>query len=57
MPSKSKKQKKTMRAACKDPEFAKKVGIPRDVACDFHAADKARKNRGLRDYRPRSTGR
>jgi len=40
MPSKSKKQARTMAAACKNPKFAKKVGIPRSVACEFHEADK-----------------
>lgn len=42
MPSKSKVQAKTMRAACKSPKFAKKVGIPKKVACEFHSADKAK---------------
>ena len=38
--SKSKKQAKTMTAACKNAEFRKKVDIPKDVACDFHDEDK-----------------
>lgn len=42
MPSKSKKQAKTMSAACKNAKFRKKVGIPKDVACDFHKADKGK---------------
>jgi hypothetical protein len=37
--SKSKKQAKTMSAACKNAKFRKKVDIPKDVACDFHDAD------------------
>ena len=44
MPSKSKKQAKTMAAAAHNPKFAKKVGIPTTVAKDFNAADiKAKK--------------
>jgi hypothetical protein len=47
MPSKSKKQAKTMRAAAHNPKFAKKVGIKQSVARDFEAADKAKsKGRG-----------
>jgi hypothetical protein len=40
MPSKTKKQARTMAAAANDPAFAKKVGIPQKVAQEFHAADK-----------------
>jgi hypothetical protein len=40
MPSKSEKQAKTMRAAAHSKEFAKKVGIPQDVAKEFVDADK-----------------
>lgn len=40
MPSKSQKQHDTMVAACKDAAFAKKIGIPQNVACEFVAADK-----------------
>lgn len=29
-----------MTAACKNAKFRKKVGIPKDVACDFHDEDK-----------------
>lgn len=39
MPSKSKKQAKTMRAAAHNPKFAKKVGIPQNVAKKYAAAD------------------
>ncbi len=40
MPSKSKKQAKTMAAAAHNPKFAKKVGIPQKVAKEFNQADK-----------------
>lgn len=40
MPSKSEKQARTMRAASHSKEFAKKVGIPQDVAKEFVDADK-----------------
>jgi hypothetical protein len=40
MPSKSKKQARTMAAAAHNPKFAKKVGIPRKVAKDYNQADK-----------------
>ena len=39
MPSKSKKQERTMRAAAHDPKFAKKVDIPQKVAREYVAAD------------------
>lgn len=39
MPSVTKKQKRTMAGACRNPRTMK-VKIPRQVACDFHAADK-----------------
>ena len=39
MPSVSEKQKRTMAAAAHNPEFAKKVGIPQNVAKDFNKAD------------------
>jgi hypothetical protein len=42
MPSKSPKQAKTMRAACKSPAFAKKIGIPKKTACEFMKADMAK---------------
>lgn len=42
MPSKSPAQKKLMRAAANNPEFAKKVGIPVTVAKEFVKADKAK---------------
>jgi hypothetical protein len=40
MPSKSKKQAKTMAAAAHNPEFAKKTGIPQKVAKEYNAEDK-----------------
>ena len=43
MPSKSKKQARTMKAAAHDPGFAKKMGIPQSVAKDFTAADKRKR--------------
>jgi len=53
MPSTSLKQKRTMAAAAHDPAFAKKVGIPQDVAEDFFTADqkKAALARGLKNHR------
>jgi hypothetical protein len=40
MPSTSEKQARTMAAAAHDPKFARKVGIPQDVAKEFNRADK-----------------
>ena len=50
MPTVSKQQEKTMRAAKHNKKFAKKVGIPQDVAKDFVAADKKapKKNKPFR---------
>jgi hypothetical protein len=45
MPSKSRKQERAMRAAAKDPEFARKIGIPQDVAREFVREDKRRKGK------------
>ena len=45
MPSKSKAQANLMRAASHDPAFAKKVGVPANVAEDFTQADKGKKFR------------
>lgn len=42
MPSVSKAQAKTMRAAAHNPKFAKKVGIPAKVAKEYAHADKLR---------------
>lgn len=42
MPSKTKKQAAAMRAAC---HSKKKGKIPKDVACEFVKADKAKKAR------------
>lgn len=40
MPSKSKKQARTMRAAAHDPKFAKKLGIKQVVAQEYVDKDK-----------------
>jgi hypothetical protein len=42
MPSTSAKQERTMRAAAHNPEFAKKMGIPQDVAKEYEKADEAK---------------
>lgn len=39
MPSKSGPQARLMAGAAHDPAFAKKVGVPQDVAKEFNAAD------------------
>jgi hypothetical protein len=43
MPSKTKAQARLMAAAAHNPAFAKKVGIPVNVAKEFNAADKGKK--------------
>lgn len=43
MPSKTKKQSKTMRAAAHDKGFAKKMKIPQKVAKEFTKADTKKK--------------
>jgi len=45
MPSKTPKQRRTMRAAAHNPAFARKVGIPQGVAREFEAADNAKADR------------
>lgn len=45
MPSASEKQKRTMLAAAHNPSFARKMGIPKMVAQEFVAADKAKDNK------------
>ena len=50
MPSKSEKQRKFMAAACNNPDFAKKVGIDQDVACDFFKADQEEKNKTFKEH-------
>jgi len=45
MPSKSRKQARTMRAACHDSKFRKKVGIPKGVACEYERADKRKRRK------------
>lgn len=39
MPSKTKKQARTMAAAAHDPGFAKKMGIKKGVAKEFNKSD------------------
>lgn len=39
MPSTSYRQARLMAAAAHDPAFAKKAGVPQDVAKDFNEAD------------------
>ena len=48
MPSKSAKQHRLMEAVAHDPKFAKKVGIAQSVGKEYAAADKAKKQAGLR---------
>lgn len=43
MPSKTEKQARTMRAAAHDPGFAKKLGIPQNVAREYVKADQGKK--------------
>lgn len=43
MPSKTKKQARFMQIAAHDPEFAKKAGVPVNVARDYAAADERKK--------------
>ena len=43
MPAVSAKQKKFMDAAAHNPEFAKKAGVPRDVAKEYSEASKGQK--------------
>ena len=45
MPSKSKAQEKLMAAAAHNPKFAKKVGVPVEVAEEFAKADKAKRKK------------
>jgi len=50
MPSKSDKQKKFMTAVCKNKKFAKKVGVPQSVGCDFHNADKLKESLTFKQF-------
>jgi len=43
MPSTSPAQARLMAAAAHDPKFAKKVGVPVNVAKDFNQADKGKR--------------
>jgi hypothetical protein len=46
MPSRTKKQARTMRAAAHDPALAKRLNIPQAVAKDFMAADRKKAGKG-----------
>ena len=50
MPSQSPAQKKLMTAVCKNKKFAKKVGIPQSVGCEFHNADKLKEAITFKQY-------
>jgi hypothetical protein len=50
MPSSSKKQAKTMRAAAHNPGLAKKLGIPKKVARDFVTADQKSEPGGFKPF-------
>lgn len=43
MPSKTKKQARFMQIAAHDPEFAKKAGVPVNVAREYAAVDERKK--------------
>lgn len=45
MPSKTKRQARTMRAAAHDPQFAKRMDIPQHVAREYVKADKSKSGR------------
>lgn len=45
MPSKTTKQARTMAAADHNPKFAKKIGIPQNVAREFTQADAAKRKK------------
>jgi len=45
MPSTSAKQKRTMRAAAHNPQFAQKMGIPQKVAREYERADQRKAKR------------
>jgi hypothetical protein len=45
MPSVSKRQERTMRAAAHNPAFAKKMEIPQSVAREFYRADQRKARR------------
>lgn len=47
MPSKSPAQRKLMRAAAHNPQFAQKVGVPQNVAQEFFNADQAQAGAGM----------
>ena len=45
MPSRTKRQARTMAAAAHDPKFAKKLGIPQKVAKEFNREDTKKKGK------------
>lgn len=45
MPSKTRKQARTMRAAAHDKGFAKKVGIPQSTAREYTRADQRKRRK------------
>lgn len=52
MPSVSEKQKRFMKIACKDAEFAKKHGIDQKTACEFVEADKKAEQQAKKKKKP-----
>lgn len=56
MPSKTPKQARTMAAAAHNPQFAKKLAIPQNVAKEFNQADKGGKmlSKAMKKKRGRS---
>lgn len=54
MPTKSPAQARLMRAAAHDPEFAKKVKVPQDVAKEFVEADKKAKEKAEEDAKKKA---
>jgi hypothetical protein len=47
MPAKSKSQKALMDAAAHNPEFAKKAGVPQEIAKEFSEASKGQRFKKL----------
>jgi hypothetical protein len=54
MPTKSPAQARLMRAAAHDPEFAKKVKVPQEVAKEFVDADKKEKEKAEKDKKKKA---
>ena len=51
MPSKSKAQSRLMHAAARDPEVAKRTGVPQSVAKEFVEADEGRSLKNLPEHK------